>query len=134
MSLEEKDGLVPALRRRMARVGVVEADLTEKFVTGSGPGGQKINKTSSCVQLHHTPTGEEVQCQEGRSRAANRILARERLCERLEAAKRARELEARRVRARERALKKKRSAAAKRRLREQKTRRSEKKARRKSVD
>ena len=34
-----------------------EEDLEEKFIRGSGPGGQKINKTSSCVELKHIKTG-----------------------------------------------------------------------------
>jgi protein subunit release factor B len=34
-----------------------ELELDEKFIKGGGPGGQKINKTSSCVQLKHIPTG-----------------------------------------------------------------------------
>jgi hypothetical protein len=37
-----------------------ENDLEEKFVRGSGPGGQKINKTSSCVDLLHVPTGIRI--------------------------------------------------------------------------
>lgn len=43
---------------------------------GSGPGGQKINKTSNCVQLRHIPTGLSVKCQETRSREENRRIAR----------------------------------------------------------
>lgn len=34
-------------------------ELEERFVRGSGPGGQSVNKTSNCVVLHHTPTGNE---------------------------------------------------------------------------
>eukprot|EP00920_Eleutheroschizon_duboscqi_P036359 GHVT01087730.1.p1 GENE.GHVT01087730.1~~GHVT01087730.1.p1 ORF type:complete len:341 (-),score=7.00 GHVT01087730.1:854-1876(-) len=40
-----------------------EADLDERFIKGSGKGGQKINKTSSMVQLIHHPTGIVVRCQ-----------------------------------------------------------------------
>jgi hypothetical protein len=40
-----------------------EGDLTEKFVRGSGPGGQSINKTRNKVQLTHLPTGLRVECQ-----------------------------------------------------------------------
>lgn len=36
-------------------------DLIETFVKGSGPGGQCINKRSSCVDLRHIPTGIRVQ-------------------------------------------------------------------------
>ena len=68
----------------MERLGVKEEDLVEKFILGSGSGGQKINKTSSCVYLKHLPTGIEVKCQQNRSRELNRLLARRELCEKLE--------------------------------------------------
>ena len=57
----------------------------EKFVKGSGSGGQKINKTSSCVFLKHLPTGVCIKCQMDRSREMNRYLAKRELCEQLEA-------------------------------------------------
>lgn len=74
-----------ALEARMAMLGLREEDLQESFVRGSGPGGQKINRTASTVQLRHAPTGLEVKMQEARSQALNRFLARRRLCELLEA-------------------------------------------------
>ena len=46
-----------ALQRRMEELGIAPADLVEKFIRGSGSGGQKINKTSSCVYLRHEPSG-----------------------------------------------------------------------------
>lgn len=73
-----------ALAARMKRCGIREEDLVEKFILGSGAGGQKINKTASCVYLKHLPTGIEVKCQRDRSRALNRYLARRELCEKLE--------------------------------------------------
>jgi protein subunit release factor B len=73
-----------ALDARMAALGISEDDLVEKFVLGSGSGGQKINKTSSCVYLKHLPTGIEVKCQAHRSREMNRFQAREELCDRIE--------------------------------------------------
>lgn len=73
-----------ALLERMQRLGVRESDLQENFILGSGSGGQKINKTASCVQLRHSPSGIEVRCQASRSQAMNRFLARRLLCERLE--------------------------------------------------
>src|SRR5882672_10734116 len=72
------------LAEKMERLGIHEADLVEKFILGSGSGGQKINKTSSCVYLKHIPTGIEVKCQRDRSRTMNRFLARRELCEKLE--------------------------------------------------
>jgi len=72
------------LKDRMLKCGVYEADLQEDFIRGSGSGGQKINKTSSCVQLLHTPSGIKIKCQRTRSQADNRYWARRELCEQLE--------------------------------------------------
>ena len=73
------------LRRRMEACAIQESDLEEFFIRGSGSGGQKINKTASCVQLLHKPSGLEVKVQEARSQALNRFFARRRLCELVEA-------------------------------------------------
>ncbi len=73
-----------ALAARMAGLGIREADLVERFVLGSGSGGQKVNKTSSCVYLRHAPSGIEVKCQRERSRELNRYIARREVCEKLE--------------------------------------------------
>jgi len=72
------------LRERMEALGIRERDLDEHFIRGSGSGGQKINKTSSCVQLVHHPGGIEIRCQKTRSQADNRYWARRELCERIE--------------------------------------------------
>jgi peptide chain release factor len=72
------------LERRMEVLGITEDTLLEKFVRGSGAGGQKINKTNSCVFLKHLPTGVAIKCQMDRSREMNRFLARRELCEQLE--------------------------------------------------
>ncbi|RDL35154.1 uncharacterized protein BP5553_07085 [Venustampulla echinocandica] len=61
-----------------------EEEFTEVFLKGSGPGGQKINKTSSAVQLKHIPTGLVLKVQSTRSRTQNRKLARQMLADRLE--------------------------------------------------
>lgn len=74
----------------MAKLRIAESDLVEKFVLGSGSGGQKINKTSSCVYLKHLPSGIEVKCQAHRSREMNRFFARHELCDRLEGIRRQR--------------------------------------------
>lgn len=72
-----------ALRDDMQRLGIAEEELEEQFVRSSGPGGQKVNKTSSCVLLKHIPTGLEVKCQSERSQALNRFLARQLLLEKI---------------------------------------------------
>ena len=73
-----------ALRARMEHLGVREEEFRESFVRSSGPGGQKVNKTSSCVQIVHLPTGLAVKCQQERSQALNRFLARRLLLDRIE--------------------------------------------------
>ena len=83
----------PALQKRLKKLGVLEQDLAESFVRGTGPGGQKINKTSSTVLLRHSPSGIEIRCQRERSQSANRYWARIELCEQLEARKAAAQLE-----------------------------------------
>ncbi len=70
-----------ALQARMLSLDIREDDLIEKFIQGSGSGGQKINKTSSCVYLKHIPTAIEVKCQRERSREMNRFHARRELCD-----------------------------------------------------
>ncbi|MEN6334940.1 MAG: peptide chain release factor-like protein [Phycisphaerales bacterium] len=72
------------LEARMAKVGLREQDLLEKFIHSGGPGGQRVNKTSSCVYLKHLPTGLEVKMQKERQQRLNRYYARKRLCEILE--------------------------------------------------
>ncbi len=69
------DILDPALCERLHSLGVRAEDVEEKFVRGTGPGGQKINKTSSTVWLCHRPTGVEARCQNERSQVWNRIQA-----------------------------------------------------------
>lgn len=76
------------LRARFVSLGVKPAEIEERFVRGTGAGGQKINKTSSTVELRHGPTGVEVRCQRERSQATNRALAWQELAGRLEARQR----------------------------------------------
>ena len=77
---------VAELLERMDRLGVREEDLEEQFVRSSGPGGQHVNKPSTCVVLRPLPTGIVVKAQRERSQAINRFLARRTLLDRLEAA------------------------------------------------
>src|SRR6267154_1590142 len=73
-----------SVKKRFDKLNITEDDPVEKFVLGSGSGGQKINKTSSCVYLKHIPTGIEIKCQRERSRELNRYYARKELCDRIE--------------------------------------------------
>ncbi len=117
-----------ALLERMASLGVAESDLRETFVRSSGPGGQKVNKTSSCVQLVHIPTGLTVKCQRERSQAINRFLARRLLLDRIERLQKG-VVEAEKERVEKiRRQKRKRSKRAKEKMLEAKHRQSEKKS------
>ena len=73
------------LLQRMEECGLREADIEESFVRSSGPGGQHVNKTATCVYLKHLPSGLEVKMQKSRSQRLNRFYARRRLCELIEA-------------------------------------------------
>jgi protein subunit release factor B len=72
------------LEARMSALGVCEADIEEKYIRSSGPGGQNVNKTASCVYLKHIRSGLEVKMQRERSQGLNRYYARKRLCELVE--------------------------------------------------
>lgn len=61
-----------------------ESDLEEKFISGSGPGGQKVNKAVNCCQLRHKPTGIIVKVHQSRSLHQNRKIARELLISKLD--------------------------------------------------
>lgn len=73
-----------ALREKMARLRIREQDIIESFIRSRGPGGQNVNKASTCVYLKHIPTGIEVKCQKERSQSLNRYLARRLLVSKIE--------------------------------------------------
>jgi protein subunit release factor B len=73
-----------ALLLKMSQLKILEADLDESFIRGSGHGGQNINKVSTAVRLFHRPSGEEVKCSIYRTQGLNRYKARAILCERIE--------------------------------------------------
>ncbi len=104
------------LEEKMAQLGLREEDLIEDFVKGSGAGGQKINKTSMAVSLRHEISGLSVRCQESRSQAMNRFLARRLLCEKLEEKALGRESSEQQRREKIRRQKRKRSKRAKEKM------------------
>ncbi len=105
-----------ALLTRMQKLGIAEADIIEKFIRSSGKGGQKVNKSSSCVYLKHTPTGIEVKVQKQRSQALNRFLARRLLAQKIEELLAGRKSERKKEIEKIRRKKRKRSRRAKERI------------------
>ena len=126
-------GKEKSLLERMQALGVREQDIEEQFVRSSGAGGQKVNKTSSCVVLHHRPTGIRVKCQQERSQALNRFLARRILLDKIETKLRGAESAEQQEIAKIRRQKRKRSRRAKQKLLADKRHQAEKKSSRAGV-
>lgn len=121
------------LLERMQSLGLSEADFQETFIRSSGPGGQKVNKTATCVYLVHVPSGMSVKCQKTRSQAMNRFLARRILLERMERLQKGQaDAERKRIEKLKR-QKRKRSKRAQVKVLQAKRRQSEKKALRSKV-
>ena len=125
---KDKEG---ALKVKMDSLGIKETDLKEKFIRSSKKGGQKVNKTSTCVYLKHQPTGIEVKCQKERSQALNRFIARRILVNKIESLVLGREAEEQKRIEKIRRQKRKRSRRAKEKMLRYKKMRSEKKKMRK---
>src|SRR5216117_1760024 len=129
MNPEENDPLA----RRMAALGVREADLEETFVRSGGHGGQNVNKSSTCVMLLHRPTRLQVKCQATRQQGLNRFLARRLLLDKIEALQKG-HVDAERSRIEKiRRQKRKRSRRAKQRMLADKHHHAAKKESRRSV-
>ncbi|HOG10069.1 MAG TPA: peptide chain release factor-like protein [Smithella sp.] len=111
----------------MKSLGVAETDLEETFIRSSGPGGQKVNKSSSCVYLRHLPTGLSVKCQKERSQSLNRFLARRLLLDKIEIQQKGLMAEARQTIEKIRRQKRKRSKRAKEKILTDKHQQAEKK-------
>ncbi|KAJ5205451.1 Peptide chain release factor class I/class II [Penicillium cf. griseofulvum] len=67
------------------RLKINDADISISYLKGTGPGGQKINKTNSAVQIIHRPSGVVVKCQATRSQSQNAKIARSLLADKVEA-------------------------------------------------
>ncbi len=111
------------LAGKMERLGIRDEDLEESFVCSGGPGGQNVNKVSTCVLLKHRPTGLFIKCQKERTQAMNRYWARRLLADKLEAQILGRESEEAKRIAKIRRQKRKRSKRAKDKMLDAKQRR-----------
>jgi protein subunit release factor B len=73
-----------SLQDWMAKLNIVDSDIIEQFIIGSGSGGQNLHKTANCVLLIHAKSNTQIKCQHSRSRETSRYIARQRLCEKID--------------------------------------------------
>ena len=60
-------------------VRVTKKDLEVTYYRGTGSGGQKRNKTSNCVRIHHPSSGVTVEATKSRKQGENQKTALEKL-------------------------------------------------------
>ena len=116
-----------ALAKKMESLGIFEKDIVEKFIRSSGKGGQKVNKTSTCVYLQHLPTKIAVKCQRERYQSINRYIARKILTDKIEKMILGKKSEEQQRIEKIRRQKRKRSKRAKLKMLEEKKKHSQKK-------
>lgn len=119
---------IERIKEKMALASVLEEELEESFILGSGAGGQKVNKTSSVVRLRHAPSGVAIKYGKHRSREMNRWLARRELAEKILEKERSDLSERQQAAEKIRRQKRRRSRRARARMLDDKRRQSEKKA------
>ena len=131
MATIAKDAMT--LEMKMLALGVREEDIVESFIRSSGPGGQNVNKTATCVYLKHLPTGLEVKCQRQRSQLLNRNLARHILLSKIENRIKHQFLQKQSIKAKIMRQTRKKPKRVKLKILELKRRHSEKKSKRKKI-
>ncbi len=122
------------LCQRLSSMRLEAEEFEESFARSSGPGGQHVNKTSTAVTLQHVPTGLQVQAQDSRSQHRNRLLAWERLIDKIAAQRASARAERRRAAEKERRKNRPRPRGVQKRILETKRRRGETKKLRSRVE
>jgi len=117
----------------MVGIVVSKDDVIESFVRSSGPGGQNVNKVSTCVVLLHQPTGIIVKCRKFRTQFLNRQEAWDMLREALQERQEQQRLFHQAKREKIRRQNRKRSLSAKVRMLENKKKHNLKKQNRKKL-
>lgn len=118
---------------RAAELKIHPEDIEEHFTRGGGPGGQKINKTTSCVELHHTKTDTNVRVQKHREQSRNRISAYKLLILKIEEQIKGKESKIQQKQHKIRKQKQRRSRKSKEKMLEEKHHRSDIKESRKKI-
>jgi peptide chain release factor len=126
--------LKDALAKRMRRLGISDGELEETFARSGGPGGQNVNKVATAVTLRHRRSGISVTVQDSRSQAVNRKVARERLVDAIESARRKHRMAETAKREKDRRRKSPRPAALKKKILESKRKRAELKKQRARIE
>ncbi len=122
------------LKKRMRSLKIYFKDIKEQFVKASGPGGQNVNKVSTCVHLRHVPTGIQVKCQKTRTQAHNRHHALLMLVSKIEKQIHLAHVREQQARAKKKRQNRKRPQSLKEEILEQKHRRSDKKKQRRKIN
>lgn len=125
--------LPPKILAKAVELHITPEDIEEHFTRGGGPGGQKINKTTSCVELHHKPTGTDVRVQKHREQSRNRISAYKLLILKVEEQIKGKESEIQQKQFKIRKQKQRRSRKSKEKMLQEKHHRSEIKEQRKRI-
>jgi protein subunit release factor B len=122
------------LRKKMLQLKIFEKDIQESFIRSSGPGGQNVNKVSTCVVLHHRPTGVQVKSQQERTQGLNRYKARCQLIDKIEAKYKDLKRQIEHDRAKKKRQNRKRSRASKESMLEAKRQQSQQKLSRRKIN
>lgn len=126
--------LSPYIVDKAVELKINPEDIYEKFITGGGKGGQKINKTASCMMLKHLPSGTIVKCQKHREQSKNKLSAYKLLILKIEEQVKGQESDLAQKIHKLRKQKQKRTKRAKEKMLEDKANRSQLKSTRKSVN
>ncbi|KEP63444.1 UNVERIFIED_CONTAM: peptidyl-tRNA hydrolase domain-containing protein [Hammondia hammondi] len=119
--------------RRLSEFGTNVEEVVEQCVKGGGKGGQKINKTNSCVVIVHLSRGLVIRCQHSRSQRKNRIMARELLLKKLQETIRQQHQLSRDAEEKQRRRNRQPTEAQKARVRAEKQRHSDRKEQRRRI-